>query len=356
MAGILSRLPGARSALRPSRLRTFFRGRPRSARSRRACCRTPARRGRWPARRRDCISGCAQWWPERTATPSRSSRVARSCACAPSTRNDDHRGLVRRVAEDAQAVDLRASPRSACASSSASRASTLRHADRVEVVDRRAQPDVAGDVRRAGLESVRRVVEHGAVEAHFLDHLAAAEERRHRGEVLAARPQRAGAGRAAHLVAGEGVEVAADRRRCRPRMCGSACEPSTTVTMPRLRASRQISRTGLMVPSTFDTWVTPSSFTSGVIAAYSASRSSTPSGVISATLIVAPVRSATSCHGTMLAWCSMRVSRIDVAGLQPRQRPRIRDQVDREGGAAAQHQFVAAHVEEAAPACLRAPS
>ena len=33
-----------------------------------------------------CISGCAQWWPERTATPSRSRSVARSCACAPSTK------------------------------------------------------------------------------------------------------------------------------------------------------------------------------------------------------------------------------------------------------------------------------
>ena len=98
-------------------------------------------------------------------------------------------------------------------------------------------------------------------------------------------------------------------------MCGSACEPSTTVTMPRLRASRQISRTGLTVPSTLLTWVTPSSFTSGVIAACSASRSSAPSGVSSATLIVAPVRSATSCHGTMLAWCSMRVSRIASPGF-----------------------------------------
>ena len=99
------------------------------------------------------------------------------------------------------------------------------------------------------------VVEHGALEAHFLDHLAAAEERRHRGQVLAPRPQRAGAGRAAHLVAGEGVEVAADRGDVDRACAAAACEPSTTVTMPRLRASRQISRTGLTVPSTLETWV-----------------------------------------------------------------------------------------------------
>src|SRR5207342_1988556 len=37
------------------------------------------------------------------------------------------------------------------------------------------------------------------------------DEGRHGGQVLAAGPQGAGAGRAAHLVAGEGVEVATDR-------------------------------------------------------------------------------------------------------------------------------------------------
>jgi hypothetical protein len=87
-----------------------------------------------------------------------------------------------------------------------------------------------------------------------------------------------------------------------------------SVAMPRRRASRQMSRTGLTVPSTFETWVRQSSFTSPVICARSASRSSAPSGVISATLMAAPVRSATSCQGTMLAWCSIRVSRIASPG------------------------------------------
>ena len=158
-----------------------------------------------------CISGCAQWWPERIATPSRSSRVARSCACAPSTRKRDHRGLV--AARGRRCAGRRSSPalRSRARAARCSRASTFGHAERRQVVDRGAQADEAGDVRRAGLELVRRVVEHGALEAHLADHLAAADEGRHRGEVLAPRPQRAGAGRAAHLVAGEGVEIAADR-------------------------------------------------------------------------------------------------------------------------------------------------
>ena len=93
-------------------------------------------------------------------------------------------------------------------------------------------------------------------------------------------------------------------------MCGAACEPSTTVVIPRLRASRQMSATGLMVPSTLLTWASASSFTSGVIAADSASRSRLPSGSSSATLMVAPVRWAMSCQGTMLAWCSIRVTRM----------------------------------------------
>src|SRR5690606_17941656 len=85
------------------------------------------------------------------------------------------------------------------------------HADAFQVIHRRAQADEAGDVGRAGLELVRRVVEDGAVEADLLDHLAAAEEGWYRLQVLAPGPQRAGAGGRAHLVAGEGVEVAADR-------------------------------------------------------------------------------------------------------------------------------------------------
>jgi hypothetical protein len=55
------------------------------------------------------------------------------------------------------------------------------------------------------------IVEYRALEAHLADHLAAAEEWRHRCQVLASRPQRAGAGGTAHLVSGEGVEIAAER-------------------------------------------------------------------------------------------------------------------------------------------------
>ena len=55
-----------------------------------------------------------------------------------------------------------------------------------------------------------QVVPRGALEADGLDHVAAAEERRHRLEDLAAAVQDADAGRAVGLVPGPGVEVGAD--------------------------------------------------------------------------------------------------------------------------------------------------
>ena len=85
-----------------------------------------------------------------------------------------------------------------------------RLADRLDVVDRGAEPDRLHDRRRAGLELVRRLAIGDAILEHFADHLAAAVERRHRGEVLVLAVERADAGRAVQLVAGEHVEVAAD--------------------------------------------------------------------------------------------------------------------------------------------------
>ena len=87
-----------------------------------------------------------------------------------------------------------------------------RHADAIQIADGRAQPDKAGDIGRAGFEFMRRIVEGGFFKTHFPDHFAAAEKRRHTLPVLTLGPQRAGTGRSAQLVTGEGVEVAAQRR------------------------------------------------------------------------------------------------------------------------------------------------
>ena len=81
------------------------------------------------------------------------------------------------------------------------------HAQATEVVDGGAEPDGLGDGWSAGLELPGDVVGGEPVEAHVADHLAPGQERRHRFEQLASRPQGADAGRPEHLVPGEGDEV-----------------------------------------------------------------------------------------------------------------------------------------------------
>src|SRR6187455_519101 len=53
-----------------------------------------------------------------------------------------------------------------------------------EIVDRGVQGDRAGDVWRAGLELERQVGPRASLERYRADHVAAAEERRHRLEDL----------------------------------------------------------------------------------------------------------------------------------------------------------------------------
>ena len=53
-----------------------------------ACCRTRTRRAHVAGTPKRCITGCAQWCPVRTATPSSLSSVPTSCGCTPSTAND----------------------------------------------------------------------------------------------------------------------------------------------------------------------------------------------------------------------------------------------------------------------------
>src|SRR6516164_1601894 len=85
-----------------------------------------------------------------------------------------------------------------------------RLADRVDVVDCRAEPDRLHDRRRARLELVWRIAIGDVILKHLADHLAAAVERRHGGEVLVLAIEHTDSGRTIELVAGESVEVAID--------------------------------------------------------------------------------------------------------------------------------------------------
>ena len=128
---------------------------------------------------------------------------------------------------------------------------------------RGAEPDRLHDRRRAGLELVRRLAVGDAVLEHVADHLAAAVERRHRGELLVLAVEHADAGRPVELVAGEGVEVAVEVLHVDVEM-HRALAPSTSTGMPRACASRTTSFTGTIVPSTFDMWVIATILVRGV--------------------------------------------------------------------------------------------
>ncbi len=89
--------------------------------------------------------------------------------------------------------------------------------------------------------------------------------------------------------------------------CGTAWEASTTTSAPTSWARAAISATGLMVPSMLDTQVSETTLVRSVIRSSMFDRSSRPSSVSPNQRSVAPVRSVSSCHGTMLEWCSISV-------------------------------------------------
>ena len=120
----------------------------------------PAWWRRWPSR---SITGIAQWWPVRTAMPSRSSSVPTSCGMQlvdARTRCTLH--LCARRADDAQARDL-LQRAGGIGQQLGARARRCRsRPSELDVIDRGAEPDRRLDRRRAGLELVRQLVELGA--------------------------------------------------------------------------------------------------------------------------------------------------------------------------------------------------
>ena len=90
-------------------------------------------------------------------------------------------------------------------------------------------------------------------------------------------------------------------------ICGTACAASTTTSAPTSCARRAISATGLTVPSMLDTQVSETTLVRSLISSSMFDRSSRPSSVSPNQRSVAPLRSVSSCHGTMLEWCSISV-------------------------------------------------
>src|SRR6188474_471771 len=86
--------------------------------------------------------------------------------------------------------------------------SDARLADRIDVVERRAESDGLHDRRRTRLEFVWRLAVSDAILEYLMDHFATAVERRHRHKMLVLAVKRTNAGRPIKLVAGEGVKIA----------------------------------------------------------------------------------------------------------------------------------------------------
>lgn len=193
---------------------------------------------------------------------------------------------------------------------------------------------------------MRRIVVDGALEAHLLDHLATAQERRHRLEVFAPRPQRAGTGRAAQLVPGEGVEIAADRghvdRPMRHRL--GAIDQGDDAAAARFAAdiAHRIDR---------------AQHVGGVGEGEKLHRAGEL--LVQHLRVQRPVGqqldhldARAAARGHQLPGHDVGVvlhagEENHVTRLEPRLCPGIRDQIDREGGAAGQHDFVATRIDEA---------
>ena len=109
------------------------------------------------------------------------------------------------------------------------------HADAGEVVDRRAEPDRLGDRRRAGLEPGRRRRERRPLHRDGLDHRAAAEERRHRGEQLA-RPHSTPMPVGPSILCPVKATKSASSSATSTGMCGTDCERPASPARPTSRA------------------------------------------------------------------------------------------------------------------------
>lgn len=96
-------------------------------------------------------------------------------------------------------------------------------------------------------------------------------------------------------------------------MCGAACEASMTTSAPTSWARRMIVSTGLMVPRRLETRVKETTLVRSVMTSSMLERSSRPSSVRPNHFSFAPVRCDSSCHGTMLEWCSISVMTISVS-------------------------------------------
>ena len=257
------------------------------------------------------MSGCAQWCPARTQMPSRPRISATSWGWMPSSAKEISAprwsasggpwsvtpGIgaqaLERVGDELALVGAH-----------------VLHADALQEVDRGAEADGLGDVRRAGLELRRALRPARLLDGDRGDHVPAGEERRHGVQQLGAAVQDADAGRARRPC---GRSSRRSRRPARARstgICGTACAPSTTTIAPAAWARRTISCDRVDGPEhvgdvrdgdDLDVAAGQQGVELVEVAA-GPRRRRRPSRTS------APRRSASCCQGTKLEWCSISVT------------------------------------------------
>ena len=208
-----------------------------------------------PATPRCSISGWAQWWPVRMAMPSWSSTVPTSCGWTPASMNERIGARASARAEAAGARDRGEHPR-AVREQRALVGGDGVEAERLDVVDGRAEPDHAGDVGRAGLEALGRLGVDRPREARPSGSCR-------RRPATAASPRAARACRRARrcpsartACAREAVEVAVERAHVDAQVRHRLRPVDHHRGAARVREARRSRAPASTVPSALETWLT----------------------------------------------------------------------------------------------------
>ena len=323
-------------------------------------CRRGTRRGRWRRTPRQRISGCAQWWPARTQTASRSSSSAMSCGCMPSIVNDTTPPRRSRSGgpNRCDALDLGQALQRVRGQLALVRADAL-HADR-----RRGSRSAAPSPTASAIADVPASNFHGSsFQVECVDAPRARSCGRRRG--TAASPRAARAGRAARRCRSGRAPCGRSRRRSRRRSrarstgsCGTACAPSISdhraggACAPRDLGHRVDRAEHVRDVSDGDELHAPL----GEHRVELVERQLAVVGDRAGSAARAPVSSQSSCQGTMFEWCSISVMSTSSPGPTFVAAPRVGDQVDRLGGVAGEDRARRVPAHERRDARSRAPS
>ncbi len=93
--------------------------------------------------------------------------------------------------------------------------------DPLEIIDRGCESDRAGDIRRAGFETMRRSLKSAFLECDADNHFAAAVPGRQRFQDFGSTVERAAAGRTTHFVTGESEKIATQLLHIERQMPGT---------------------------------------------------------------------------------------------------------------------------------------